>query len=102
MQDQPLTQSDLSDAALALAQAQAKKDADLMEALKDRPKPKVIEAVAATPRILMNRAQRRAQVKAYSRVLAMTERQVPVVNPTIVPKSKRRRQPGQRGSLQHA
>lgn len=42
-------------------------------------------------RIPMNRAQRRQQVRLYAMLLANTERQRPVVNPTIIPKSKRRR-----------
>lgn len=42
-------------------------------------------------RVPMNRSERRAQVKQYARMLALTERQRPVVNPTIRPKSKRRR-----------
>jgi hypothetical protein len=39
----------------------------------------------------MNRAERRQQVKLYALLLRETEKQTPVVNPTIIPKSKRRR-----------
>lgn len=60
------------------------------------------DTIAEFKRVPMNRAQRRAQVQQYASLLAMTERQTPVVNPTIRPKSKRRRQPGQKGRLQHA
>jgi len=111
MQEEPLvideagqtTVAELEDAMLALAQAQAKKDADLMASLqerdKDQPKPIRPEPVKRVP---LNRAQRRAQVKQYARLLTLTERQEPVVNPTIIPKAKRRRRPGQHGRLQHA
>lgn len=54
------------------------------------------------PRIPMNRAERRQQVRMYAALLAASEKQTPVVNPTIIPKSKRRRRAGQKGRLQHA
>lgn len=44
----------------------------------------------------MNRAERRAQVKQYAAILALTERQRPIVNPTIIPKADRRRRKGTR------
>jgi hypothetical protein len=47
-------------------------------------------------RMPMNRAERRKQVKLYAMVLAATERQTPIVNPTIIPRAKRRRQKGGR------
>ena len=94
---------------MALAEAQALKDAELLAALQERKREvkerilaEVGEAEAAAPapaapvRIPMNRAQRRAQVRMYARLLAATERQQPVVNPTIIPKSARRRRKGNR------
>lgn len=97
----PLTEADVSDAALAVATAQAAKDAELLAALKKRPKKAkqehmtvVLDDPVTEPLVQprMNRAQRRERVAQYAKLLAFTERQEPVVNPTIIPKSKRRRQ----------
>jgi hypothetical protein len=41
-------------------------------------------------RVPMNRAERRAQVRMYAKVLAESERQRPIVNPTIIPRQTRR------------
>lgn len=109
-----VTTDELSTEVMTLAEAQAAKDAALMSALIDRrkraksPAKAIVADVAAAedeadhpqpvaaPRIPLNRAQRRAQVKQYARILALTERQVPVVNPTIIPKSARRRRKNSR------
>jgi hypothetical protein len=81
--------------AMALAEEAAAKDGELLAQLtaarEKVTENRVIPNVEATPRRVMNRADRRAQVQAYARILAMTERQEPVVNPTIIPKSARRR-----------
>jgi hypothetical protein len=84
--------------AQAIAVEQAAKDAALMVELQARPKAPKPEPV----HVPMNRKERRSQVKFYARMLAETERQTPVVNATIIPRSQRRRRPGQKGRLQHA
>lgn len=78
-----------------LAEAQAAKDAELMASLKAKrgaPQP-MQEPITITTdaRPKMNRAERRQQVKLYAMVLAGTEKQTPVRNPTIIPRSQRRR-----------
>lgn len=78
----------------ARAEEQAAADMALLVKLQERdgaqPEQEPINVV--TPeRMPMNRAERRQQVALYARVLADSERQAPVVNPTIIPKSKRRR-----------
>lgn len=88
-----------------LATAQAAKDQELLAALQARKEageePAAIVQEPA-PRIYLSRAERRAQVKQYAALLTLSERQAPVVNPTIIPKSARRARKGQRGRLQHA
>lgn len=96
----------ISEEAHAMAVEAAQKDAALMADLQEKrriAKEQVLDLVAEgedaaeqeaftvnTGHVPMNRAQRRAQVKFYAAMLAETERQTPVVNPTIVPKSARR------------
>jgi hypothetical protein len=58
----------------------------------------VADAVVEPKRAPMNRAERRAQVAMYARILAAQERQTPIVNPTIIPKAKRRRHKGGRNA----
>lgn len=53
-------------------------------------------------RVPLNRAQRRQQVKLYALLLRETEKQTPVRNSTIIPRSQRRRRAGQKGRLAHA
>lgn len=77
----------------AIAEAQAAKDREFLEALKARPSApieEVVEAIDLTPP-KMNRAQRRERVKLYAMVLAEAERQAPFVADTIIPRSARRR-----------
>lgn len=92
--DVPL--SEVQDAMLTLAQVQAAKDAELLAALQSRDKDIVLadgEVTVTEPvkDLPMNRAQRRERVRQYARLLAFSERQTPIVNPTIIPKSSRRR-----------
>lgn len=97
--------------AIAAAEEQAAKDGALLAQLNEA-RQKAREARAEEPeqepftittdRVPLNRAQRRAQVRQYASLLAATERQTPIVHPTIIPRSKRRRRPGQHGRLQHA
>lgn len=98
--------------AQAIAEEQAAKDAALMAVLQEKrrvAKDTVLDMVHSAEdeedqqpftvtmdRAPMNRAQRRAQVQQYARILAETERQTPVVNPTIIPKSARRQRKGSR------
>jgi hypothetical protein len=87
--------------AQALAEAQAEKDREFLDALRKKQVSEVIldeaataesvaDAVAVAQRQPMNRAERRAQVKQYAAILAFGNKQTPVVNPTIIPKSARR------------
>lgn len=129
--DQPETAASTpTEEALAVAQAQAAKDLELLQAVNAaRAKVKeqepitingkvahhidesgvpvdedgfplelteVPDAEPVVTRMPMNRADRRAQVKLYARILAETERQTPVVNPTIIPRSQRRKRKGGR------
>lgn len=95
----------LSDTAQAIAEAQAAKDREFLDALRKRQVSEVIldetstaegvaDAVAVAQRMPMNRAERRTRVKFYAKVLAESERQVPYVDPTIVPRYQRRRRKG--------
>lgn len=112
MQDTQQEAFEVSTDVMALAEAQALKDAELMAALAERKAAKkseasglILDAVAdaeekharpAPVKVPMNRAQRRAQVKFYAKLLAETERQTPIVNPTIIPKSARRQRKNSR------
>lgn len=78
-----------------LAEAQAAKDAALMESLQARRKDVAANIAAERPHY-MNRAERRAQVKYYAAVLAAGNKQEPYVDGTIVPRSQRRRRKGSR------
>lgn len=91
----------------SIAKEQAAKDAALLEALRQKFEeenepdvPVVItspdvaeeaEEAGLITRMPMNRAERRQQVKLYAMVLAGTERQTPIRNPTIIPRRERRR-----------
>lgn len=86
---------DFNEEELALAQAQADKDLDLLAAASAKAREKRVEPEPVTERH-MNRAERRAQVKYYAKLLAETERQEPIRNATIIPRAKRRRQKGGR------
>ena len=98
----------------AIAEAQAEKDLELLRALNARKdneqEPFVIttddteatEESIIEPRVPMNRAERRQQVKLYALLLREGEKQRPYVAPTVIPKSKRRRKPGRKGRLAHA
>jgi len=90
----------LDPAAFAIAEEQAALDRAYLDALRKRQVSEVIldevaEYEGDDPKVFtpmpMNRAQRRQRVKVYAALLASTERQVPFVHPTTVPKSKRRR-----------
>lgn len=81
-----------------------KTDSELAEALADiktateQVRENRVTEVSSEPvvRIKLNRAERRAQVKFYASMLASTERQTPVINPTIISRADRRRQKQQR------
>lgn len=91
----PETQPTIPDEAMALAEEAAAKDRALLADIKLMAKhtKRVADEKPKQPeRNPMNRAERRAQVKVYAAVLAMSERQTPVINPTIVPRAQRRRQ----------
>ena len=93
--------------ALALAEEAAAKDRELLADLKAMRKAtkKVREAahgpdeddvldtpvVEREPEPVLNRAQRRQQVKFYASVLAAGNKQKPYRDPTIVPRGARRR-----------
>lgn len=88
----------VADEAMAVAEALAAKDRELLANLKDlRAAVQVAEQgkdedrPVEPTRMPMNRHQRRQRVAQYAAVLAASERQAPVVNPTIIPRSKRRR-----------
>lgn len=95
---------------MAVAEAQAAKDRDLVAHLADLKtateqvrdtRQEVIdveenEDIEPAPRYVMNRRERRQQVQFYANLLAQTERQVPTRNATIIPRSERRRQKQQR------
>lgn len=95
---------------LDLAEKQAAKDRELLAQLQSRPQQEPIEVVTdhevdddgvpmSEPRRPLNRAQRRQLVRNYADLLKLTSPpQVPVRNPTIIPKSKRRRRKGGRNA----
>lgn len=94
---------DSNDAAQQRAIEQAAKDSELLEALRARAKERaenpeeteVLDGIElASPEEALrplNRAERRQMVHAFKANLKNLPRAVPVRNPTIVPKSKRRR-----------
>lgn len=86
------------DRAMALAEAQAAKDRELLASLNERSTKEPVPQAAEQAEVVeqpkpkpMNRAERRQQVAYYAKALAASERQTPIVNPTIIPKNKRRR-----------
>lgn len=99
----------MDEATHAIAEAQASEDAAIMAALQARTEALRAKRAEHADAILadvaegeekslpvvkpqpMNRAERRAQVKFYATVLAQGNKQVPYVDPTIRPKSQRRR-----------
>lgn len=107
-----MTQDDL----IAIAEAQAAKDRELlaaMDAKRQAVKAEQAQFVIETDNpdlmedrtpVPMNRAQRRQRVREYAKLLAFTERQTPVVNPTIIPKNSylRRKRSRKTGNQQHA
>jgi len=82
----------MQDAAAAIAEEQAAKDRDLLAALSAR-KAAGEEPAAPKPAMppLPNRAERRKMVAEYKNAVRLMPKQKPLVNPTIVPKAKRRR-----------
>lgn len=99
--EQPEATATLDPEVMAVAEAQAAKDLELLQALNARKaEAQEQEPITITTdepqRVPLNRAERRAQVKLYATILASTERQVPVVNPTIIPRRERRRRKGGR------
>jgi hypothetical protein len=98
--EQPEATATLDPEVMAVAQAQAEKDLELLAALQARKEEGLEEQEPFTittdepVRVPLNRAERRAQVKLYAAILASTERQTPIVNPTIIPRRERRRKKG--------
>lgn len=95
----------VSDDVMAVAVAQAEKDIALLEQLnakraEAKAEQEPITITTDDPDLMerkpMNRAERRQQVKLYAMLLRETEKQQPIVNPTIVPKAARRRKKGGR------
>lgn len=95
---------DSNDEAQALALAAAEDDLALLNALRKREEEResmteeereslagATFATASEALRPLNRAERRQAVAAYATALSRLPRARPVVNPTIVPKSKRRK-----------
>lgn len=92
----------LTDEARALAAEQAEKDAALWAALQARDPqearifeaddlPPIEEATPSEALRPLNRRERRQMVAEFKRNLSMLPRAMPATNPTIIPKSKRRK-----------